>query len=111
MLGIKVVNIHTNKVVRLVGKTETHRFLNVDLYQGKPRRKALITLVCCVYKTFVLDYRNTSCILVFINMYRQAMAASDNPLMKESEIADPTLFCTAYKRNRFFMFTRREHDA
>ncbi|CAG8579835.1 474_t:CDS:10 [Paraglomus brasilianum] len=84
MLGIKVVNTHTNKVVRLIGKTETHRFLNVDLYQGKPRRKALITL---------------------------AMAASDNPLMKESEAADSTLFCTAYKRNRFFMFTRREPDA
>ncbi|CAG8473353.1 10592_t:CDS:10, partial [Cetraspora pellucida] len=40
-----------------------------------------------------------------------AMAASDNPLMKESEATDPTLFCTAFKRNRFFMFTQREPDA
>ena len=39
------------------------------------------------------------------------MAASDNPLMRESESMDPTLFCTAYKRNRFFMFTKREPDA
>ncbi|CAG8473316.1 2335_t:CDS:10 [Acaulospora colombiana] len=42
---------------------------------------------------------------------RHAMAASDNPLMKESESTDPTLFCTAFKRNRFFMFTTREPDA
>ncbi|CAG8532205.1 1349_t:CDS:10 [Cetraspora pellucida] len=40
-----------------------------------------------------------------------AMAASDNPLMKESEATDPTIFCTAFKRNRFFMFTQREPDA
>ncbi|KAG9292622.1 hypothetical protein G9A89_006994 [Geosiphon pyriformis] len=84
MLGIKVVNLHTNKVVRLMGKTETHRFLNMSLYQGAPKKKAVVTL---------------------------AMAASDNPLMKESESTDPTLFCTAFKRNRFFMFTQREPDA
>ncbi|CAH1760740.1 5030_t:CDS:10 [Entrophospora sp. SA101] len=84
MLGIKVVNLSTNKVVRLIGKTESHRFLNIGLYQGAPKKKSLITL---------------------------ALAASDNPLMKESEVTDPTLFCTAYKRNRFFMFTTREPDA
>ncbi|RIA92413.1 peptidyl-prolyl cis-trans isomerase cyp15 [Glomus cerebriforme] len=84
MLGIKIVNLKTNKVVRLIGKTEPHRFLNLSMYQGAPKRKALITM---------------------------ELAASDNPLMKESELMDPTLFCTAYKRNRFFMFTRREPDA
>ncbi|CAG8444879.1 5545_t:CDS:10 [Acaulospora morrowiae] len=80
MLGIKV----SNKVARLIGKTEPHRFLNMALYQGAPKKKAFVTL---------------------------AMAASDNPLMKESESTDPTLFCTAFKRNRFFMFTTREPDA
>jgi len=39
MVGIKVVNIHTNKVVRLIGKTETHRFLNMALYQGAPKKE------------------------------------------------------------------------
>jgi len=39
------------------------------------------------------------------------MAASDNPLYKESEMRDPTLFCTAYKRNRFYLFTKREPDS
>jgi len=40
-----VVNITTNKVVRLLGKTEPNRFLNMSLYQGAPNKKALITMV------------------------------------------------------------------
>ncbi|KAF7730577.1 Peptidyl-prolyl cis-trans isomerase cyp15 [Apophysomyces ossiformis] len=81
LLGIKVINIRTNKVARLIGKSETHRFVNVGLYQGAPRKKGIYTL---------------------------AMAASENAAIKESEALDPTLFCTAFKRNRFFLFTRRE---
>lgn len=76
-----VVNVRTNKVTRLIGKSETHRFLNVALYQGAPKKKAVYTL---------------------------AMAASDNTGLRESEMLDPTLFSTAFKRNRFYMFTRRE---
>ncbi|KAG0171762.1 Peptidyl-prolyl cis-trans isomerase cyp15 [Apophysomyces sp. BC1034] len=81
LLGIKVINIRTNKVVRLIGKSETHRFVNVGLYQGAPRKKGIYTM---------------------------AMAASENAAIKESEALDPTLLCTAFKRNRFFLFTRRE---
>ncbi|ORX46991.1 peptidyl-prolyl cis-trans isomerase cyp15 [Hesseltinella vesiculosa] len=81
LLGIKMVNITTNKVVRLIGKSETHRFVNMGLYQGAPRKKGVYTL---------------------------AMAASDNAVIRERDVLDPTLFCTAFKRNRFFMFTRRE---
>ncbi|KAJ3179601.1 Peptidyl-prolyl cis-trans isomerase cyp15 [Geranomyces variabilis] len=84
LLGIKVVNIQTNKVVRLIGKGENQRFMNVALYQGAPKKKGLITL---------------------------EMAASDNPAFKESEALDPTLFCTAYKRNRFYCFSKREADS
>ena len=36
------------------------------------------------------------------------MAASDNPAFQEPLESDPTLFATAYKRNRFYMLTRRE---
>lgn len=84
LLGIKVVNIRTNKVVRLIGKAETQRFMNLALYQGAPRKKGLVTL---------------------------EMAASDNPAFKESETLDPTLYCTAYKRNRFYCFSKREADS
>ena len=37
------------------------------------------------------------------------MEVSDNPNLRK-DTSDPTLFCTAYKKNRFYMFTRREPD-
>nr|KAJ3417924.1 Peptidyl-prolyl cis-trans isomerase cyp15 [Polyrhizophydium stewartii] len=83
LIGIKVVNIRSNKVTRLIGKSETQRFMNIALYQGAPKKKAIVNLT---------------------------MAASENPLHKEAEATDPTLFCTSYKKNRFFLFTRREPD-
>lgn len=39
------------------------------------------------------------------------MASSENPVYKESELTDPTLFCTAYKKNRFYSFSRRAPEA
>jgi hypothetical protein len=33
------------------------------------------------------------------------MEASENPTL-DSVRSDPTLFCTAFKKNRFYMFTR-----
>jgi len=38
------------------------------------------------------------------------MAASANPLLAEKEARDPTLFCTAFRRQRFYMFTRQEPE-
>lgn len=38
------------------------------------------------------------------------MAASANPILAERETRDPTLFCTAYKRQRFYLFTRSEPE-
>ncbi|KAG2202090.1 hypothetical protein INT46_007357 [Mucor plumbeus] len=81
LLGIKVINIKTNKVARVIGKSESNRFVNVGLYQGAPKKKGVYTL---------------------------AMAASDNAALKESQELDPTLFCTAFNKNRFYMLTRRE---
>ncbi|KAL7422291.1 Peptidyl-prolyl cis-trans isomerase cyp15 [Cryptotrichosporon argae] len=77
MLGVKMVNIMTNKVARVLGKDETLRFLNLSLFQGAPAKKAVQTL---------------------------AMAASANPLLQEKATRDPTLFATAYKKQRFYMF-------
>jgi peptidylprolyl isomerase domain and WD repeat-containing protein 1 len=83
LLGIKVVNTVTNRVVRLLGKDETGRWLNLNLYQGAPSKQNVTTL---------------------------AMAASANPILANKETRDPTLFCTAYKRPRFYMFTRSEPE-
>ncbi|KAJ3220572.1 hypothetical protein HK099_004201 [Clydaea vesicula] len=83
ILGVKVFNIVTNKIVRVIGKNETQRFLHLALYQGAPKKK---------------------------NMFTMAMAASENSLIKDSEKRDPTLFCTSYKKNRFFLFSKREPE-
>ena len=37
------------------------------------------------------------------------MEISDNPTLRR-DTSDPTLFCTAYKKNRFYMFTRRDPE-
>ncbi|XP_063239129.1 peptidylprolyl isomerase domain and WD repeat-containing protein 1 [Bacillus rossius redtenbacheri] len=83
MLGVKVVNLHGNKLARVLGKPENLRPLQLALYQGRARRtKAAVTV---------------------------EMEASENPTL-DSIQSDPTLFCTAFKKNRFYMFTRREPD-
>ncbi|KAJ7107293.1 hypothetical protein C8R43DRAFT_204662 [Mycena crocata] len=81
LLGIKVVNTFTNRVVRLLGKDETVRCLNLSLYQGAPAKKGVTTM---------------------------AMAASANPILATKGARDPTLFCTGYKKQRFYLFTRSE---
>jgi peptidylprolyl isomerase domain and WD repeat-containing protein 1 len=40
-----VLNIKTNKIVRMIGKSESNRFVNVGLYQGAPKKKGVYTLV------------------------------------------------------------------
>jgi len=37
LLGVQVVNIVTNKLVRIIGKNETIRTLSIALYQGLER--------------------------------------------------------------------------
>ena len=74
-----MVNIVTNKVARVLGKEESLRFLNLALYQGAPAKKGVTTL---------------------------AMAASVNPLLQDKAARDPQLFCTAYKKQRFYLFGR-----
>lgn len=83
LLGIKVVNTVTNRVARLLGKDETVRWMNLSLYQGAPAKKGFTTV---------------------------AMAASANPILADKAARDPTLFCTGYKRQRFYMFTRGEPE-
>ena len=73
------MNTVTNRVVRLLGKDETVRWMNLSLYQGSPAKKGITTV---------------------------AMAASANPILADKAARDPTLFCTGLKRQRFYMFTR-----
>eukprot|EP00092_Neocalanus_flemingeri_P029729 GFUD01032277.1.p1 GENE.GFUD01032277.1~~GFUD01032277.1.p1 ORF type:complete len:679 (-),score=208.83 GFUD01032277.1:59-2095(-) len=81
LLGIKVVNIVTQKVSRLLGQREHLRTLGLALFQGRPK--------------------STSC-----TSNTTEMEASDNPAFTDLG-TDPTLVTTAYKKNRFYMFTNR----
>ncbi|XP_058445696.1 peptidylprolyl isomerase domain and WD repeat-containing protein 1 isoform X1 [Malaya genurostris] len=80
MLGIKLVNIETNKCVKIIGKNDNLRPLHLALFQGRVKNsKAAITL---------------------------EQEASDNPAL-QAVVNDPTLFCTAYKKQRFYLYSRR----
>ncbi|KAF7509710.1 hypothetical protein GJ744_007581 [Endocarpon pusillum] len=81
LLGIKVINVLTNRVVKVYGKEEPFRALNVALYQGQPQKKGVVTV---------------------------SMAASANPLLQEAEERDPILFATGFGKVRFYMFTNDE---
>ena len=82
MLGMKVLNTYTNRVIKVYGRDENFRPLNIALYQGQPQKKGLTTV---------------------------AMAASSNPLLQESEMRDPILFVTGVGKARFYMFTNDEN--
>ncbi|KAK6630988.1 Peptidylprolyl isomerase domain and WD repeat containing protein 1 [Polyplax serrata] len=83
LLGIKIINIVTNRCVKILGKPENLRPLKIALFQGCSRKhKAAVTV---------------------------ELEASENPTL-EAMKADPTVFCTAFKKNRFYMFTRRHPD-
>ena len=78
LLGTKVLNTHTNRVVKVYGKDEPFRSLNLALYQGAPQKKSIVTAT---------------------------MAASANPLLQESETRDPMLVATASGKVRFYIIT------
>ncbi|XP_065674535.1 peptidylprolyl isomerase domain and WD repeat-containing protein 1 isoform X2 [Hydra vulgaris] len=83
ILGIKVVNLVTNTCVKFIGMKDNVRFLNIGLYQGNPNK---------ISSSFTLE-----------------MTASDNPSLDKIS-ADPCLICTGFKKNRFYILSRRDPD-
>ncbi|KAK4997512.1 Peptidyl-prolyl cis-trans isomerase cyp15 [Elasticomyces elasticus] len=81
ILGTKVINVLENRVVKVYGKDEPFRPLNLALYQGQPEKKGVVTV---------------------------AMAASENPLLQEAEVRDAMLVSTGSGKVRFYMFTNEE---
>jgi len=80
LVGIKVVNLHSNKLVRILGKVEqTERFLGITVFQGKPMKKEV------AQGESVIEGESSA-----------------------QEKADPIALCTAYKKPRFFLFSTRE---
>ncbi|KAL2608859.1 hypothetical protein R1flu_027432 [Riccia fluitans] len=83
LLGVKVVNLYTNNVSRIIGKVEnTERFLRIALYQGGSSSKKVKKIPSVV------------------------MNAND----QHEPLTDPTLICCAFKKHRFYLFSRREPE-
>lgn len=78
LLGTKVLNTFSNRVVKIYGRDESFRPLNLAIYQGQPDKKNFVTA---------------------------QMAASENPLLQQAEARDAMLTCTAQNKPRFYMFT------
>ncbi|PNY25228.1 Peptidyl-prolyl cis-trans isomerase cyp15, partial [Tolypocladium capitatum] len=78
MVGIKVLNTYTNQIVKVYGRDENLRAVNLSLYQGQPQKKGVMSV---------------------------EMGASSNPLLQESEARDPVLVATGVGKARFYMFT------
>lgn len=88
LLGIKVVCLQTNRLVRVLGKVEnTERFLGVVLFQGTP-----------------------------INVGESAAAAQGAGLIAADANAikgkeeDPCIFALAFNKPRFYWFSKREPE-
>lgn len=75
LVGIKVVNLVTNSVARILGKVENERFLHLALHQGAAK-KSKVTV-------------------------------TEETLDKLPQ-RDPTLMAVAFKRQRVYLFTKRE---
>jgi peptidylprolyl isomerase domain and WD repeat-containing protein 1 len=84
MLGIKVVNLANNKVVKVVGLVEdSERFLKIALYQGTPAKSSASAAAASISST--------------------AQKALPSP--------DPTIVACAAGKQRFYLFTKREPEA
>jgi len=89
MRGIKVVNLLSNKVIKIIGRNEHLRFLNISLCRAIPMLGSSISSA----KTGSLT--------------NAEMEACDNPSLQRNE-PDSLLVGTAFKKNRFYLFTNAE---
>ena len=85
LVGIKVLNVHTNTLVKVLGKVESaERYTTLALYQGTP-----------------VSAESAAA--------RQGVSALLGGGSAVSEVVeDPCLFALSYKRERFFWFSQRE---
>ncbi|OQR90485.1 peptidylprolyl isomerase domain and WD repeat-containing protein 1 [Thraustotheca clavata] len=87
LLGIKIINIETNKLARVLGKVEnTERFMHLCLFQGTPN-----------VNTQFQKHASTQA--------AKKLVMSDPKAKNET---DPTVFTTAFKKSRFYCFSSRE---
>ena len=82
--GIKLINLKTKELIKILGKKEKLRFISICLFQGESLRN----------KTGIIT--------------ESKMRNEDN--INADKIIDPLLFANAYKSNRFYIFSKSEPD-
>ena len=82
--GIKLINLKTKEILKILGKKEKLRFISICLFQGE-------------------SLRNKSGIITEAKMRNE-----DN--INADKIIDPLLIANAYKSNRFYIFSKNEPD-
>ena len=82
--GIKLIDMKSKELIKILGKKEKLRFISICLYQGESQRN----------KTGIIT--------------ETKMRNEDN--INADKIIDPLLIASAYKSNRFFVFSKNEPD-
>ncbi|OAF68503.1 hypothetical protein A3Q56_03627 [Intoshia linei] len=81
MIGVKFVDVHTGKCMRVLGQNENMRILTIALFQGSGRTET--------------------------KFYPMEMYSDENSYMHSLVANDPILFCTAHNKSRFYLFSSR----
>ena len=84
--GIKLINIKTSQLIKVIGKKEKLRFISLCLFQGE-------------------SLKNKSGIIT-----ESKMLSLNNQNINSDKIIDPLLLTTSYKSNRFYIFSKEEPD-
>ena len=77
-IGIKLIELKSNKLITILGKKENERFININLFQGK-------------------SLKNNSGII-----------GQGGKSSQGEKVIDPILFAISYKKIRFFLFSKND---
>uniref|UniRef100_A0A0X3P7H6 peptidylprolyl isomerase n=1 Tax=Schistocephalus solidus TaxID=70667 RepID=A0A0X3P7H6_SCHSO len=99
LLGIRVVNLVTNRLVRSLGGPENLRFMQVELL---PPRSVI------VQSAVSMALLGVDSAVPSLEMHAVEGTADSSVTNVAPNAKDPVLVCTAFKKNRVFLFTNRE---
>lgn len=90
----------TGACVKIIGLTESMRYLNISLFQGsltEDKRQASLTLEMKGASNPALEHHHLG-------------RTQNKNIFTNFLLPDPTIFATAYKKSRFYCFSSREVD-
>jgi hypothetical protein len=109
--GIKIINLITNKVIRILGQIEkSERFLKIALYQGIPVVDQQLILA---RQSLALAAASAGSIAAASAAGGSAMKVDMTPKTTDQLLADankpnPTIIVSSFKKRRFYCFSCRE---